>query len=239
MLSTPLFTFVAVLVPVLAVQLPLIFHDYLQDHDRVILGDNGLVAWNLEKLPNPNDTDHLVFETVHSLLQRWPNTRMRNGKRFAHFLIAVSLSSPGHNIVPGIIPRDTLLYHGSSDDEVPLGLEWTATDPEHGHIYCMDPPIPKFQQTCWLMTLATTRTLKVVYFDGNSGANMRIGTMDTQELIAWNIVASGDHRRERQMMRDLCEWGADFGVDGFVRYVHTRQRSPVLSIVVGWKWICA
>ena len=36
--------------------------------------------WNLDALPNPNATDHLVFETVYSLLQHWPNTRMRNGK---------------------------------------------------------------------------------------------------------------------------------------------------------------
>jgi len=40
----------------------------------------GNEDWRLDKLPSPNATDHLVFETVHSLLQRWPNTRMRNGK---------------------------------------------------------------------------------------------------------------------------------------------------------------
>ena len=37
------------------------------------------VEWDLEVLPNENATGHLVFETVGSLLQHWPNTRMRNG----------------------------------------------------------------------------------------------------------------------------------------------------------------
>ena len=35
--------------------------------------------WRLDKIPNPNATDHLVLETVYSLLQHWPNLRMRNG----------------------------------------------------------------------------------------------------------------------------------------------------------------
>lgn len=37
--------------------------------------------WNLDVLPHPDATDHLVFDTVHSLLQHWPNTRMRNGNQ--------------------------------------------------------------------------------------------------------------------------------------------------------------
>jgi hypothetical protein len=35
--------------------------------------------WNLNALPNPNATDHLVFDTVSSLLQHWPNTRYHSG----------------------------------------------------------------------------------------------------------------------------------------------------------------
>ena len=37
--------------------------------------------WNLDIHPNPNAIDRFVFETVQSLLQHWPNTRMRNGER--------------------------------------------------------------------------------------------------------------------------------------------------------------
>jgi hypothetical protein len=42
--------------------------------------DDTLVNWGLNELPFPNATHHLVFETVSSLLQHWPNTRLRNGK---------------------------------------------------------------------------------------------------------------------------------------------------------------
>ena len=33
--------------------------------------------WNSP--PNPNATDHLIFNSVSSLLQRWPNSLRRNG----------------------------------------------------------------------------------------------------------------------------------------------------------------
>ena len=29
--------------------------------------------------PNPNSTQHLIFNSVSSLMQRWPNTHRRNG----------------------------------------------------------------------------------------------------------------------------------------------------------------
>ena len=36
-------------------------------------------SWDLDALPDPDSTAHLVFDTVSSLLQHWPNTRYRNG----------------------------------------------------------------------------------------------------------------------------------------------------------------
>lgn len=38
-------------------------------------GDN----WDISIAPGANVTGHLVFETVNSLMQHWPNTRYRNG----------------------------------------------------------------------------------------------------------------------------------------------------------------
>ena len=71
MLRAALLSLVApVLVLALAAQVPLGYHQQ-DDHSE---------DWNLDTLPNPNATDHLVFETVYSLLQHWPNTRMRHGK---------------------------------------------------------------------------------------------------------------------------------------------------------------
>lgn len=60
----------------LAGQVPL-RSDY---HGQDELHHLGNGDWRLDRPPDPNATDHLVFETVHSLLQHWPNTRMRNGK---------------------------------------------------------------------------------------------------------------------------------------------------------------
>ena len=66
----------------LAAQVPLkLGSDLLwQETGKGILVEEGRTEWNLHTLPLPNDTDHLIFETVYSLLQRWPNTRMRNGR---------------------------------------------------------------------------------------------------------------------------------------------------------------
>jgi hypothetical protein len=35
--------------------------------------------WRLDEGPSENATGNLIFDTVHSLLQHWPNTRYRNG----------------------------------------------------------------------------------------------------------------------------------------------------------------
>lgn len=37
-------------------------------------------AWDFGQLPLDNATGHLIFHSVASLLQHWPNTLYRNGK---------------------------------------------------------------------------------------------------------------------------------------------------------------
>ena len=118
--------------------------------------------------------------------------------------------------MPGSIPKGTLLYHGTINNELPPGPEWVATDPEHSYLFCRDRS-PYLQQGCWHLTLATTRSLKVVYFDGSSAAKIPYGSLDTQDLIAWGVSDSHDIHDERQRIRELCKWGRNFGVDGFVR----------------------
>ncbi|KAG9313482.1 hypothetical protein JVU11DRAFT_5807 [Chiua virens] len=155
--------------------------------------------WDLNTLPNPNVTDHLVFETMHSLLQRWPNTRIRNG----------------HSIVPAVIPTGTIFYHGTGLNKLPQGPEWLATSPEHAYFFCQDELVEPIGQECRLFTLATTRPLKVVYFDGQSAARVPYGTLDTQDLIILGepLPETDDWERAGR----LCDWGNDFGLDGFVR----------------------
>ena len=38
------------------------------------------ITWNFSEKPSQDSTSHLIFDTVNSLLQRWTNTRYRNGQ---------------------------------------------------------------------------------------------------------------------------------------------------------------
>jgi hypothetical protein len=119
----------------------------------------------------------------------------------------------GHTIVPGTILEGTLLYHGTNHKELPPGPEWTAVDPEHSLFFCSD----ETGRGCWHLTLATTRPLKVVYFDGNSAATNDWGSMDTQDVVTWGMERPSWTFDEQRRIRELCKWGKGFGVDGFVR----------------------
>jgi hypothetical protein len=119
--------------------------------------------------------------------------------------------------VPGVIPTGTLLYHGTGTDRIPTEPDWTATDPEHSIIFS------RGMDGGWHLTLATTRPLKVLYFDGSSAAKVPEGTMDTQDIIAWGEPQQNRFRDERKRIVDLCRWGNEFGIDGFVRLVVTHH----------------
>ncbi|KAH8817621.1 hypothetical protein DL96DRAFT_1622935 [Flagelloscypha sp. PMI_526] len=154
--------------------------------------------WSLYDKPSENSTHNLVFDTIHSLLQHWPNTRYRNG----------------HNMVPGTVAPGTLFYHGRSDDQLPPGAQWIATDPEHSLMFCRS----RFGEGgCWHLTLVTHRELNVLYFDGSSAAKMPYGTMDTQDIVGWGNVYPERSFRERERIEALCDWGKPLGIDGFVR----------------------
>ncbi|KAJ3995590.1 hypothetical protein F5050DRAFT_273291 [Lentinula boryana] len=149
--------------------------------------------WDLNIPPSENGTGHLIFQSVSSLLQHWPNARYRNG----------------HNIVPGSIPIGTALYHGRSDSNYPKGADWTATDPEHSFLFCKRP--------CWHLTLVTTRPLKVLYFDGSSAVKMHGGSMDSQDIVLWGERRADRVFSEEERLEQLCKWGRKFELDGFVR----------------------
>ncbi|KAG2037637.1 hypothetical protein BDR03DRAFT_1010487 [Suillus americanus] len=152
--------------------------------------------WKFDENPPENATGNLIFDTVHSLLQHWPNTRYRNG----------------HNIVPGVIPIGTLLYHGTNGSHmIPNEPEWTATDPEHAIFFS------RGNGTGWLLTLAATRPLEVLYFDGNSAAKLFEGMMDIQDIISWGEPRPERFFDEKHRIDALCTWGKEFGIDGFVR----------------------
>ncbi|KAJ7661249.1 hypothetical protein B0H17DRAFT_953668 [Mycena rosella] len=154
-------------------------------------------SWDLNAAPNVSATGHLVFDTVSSFLQHWPNTRYRNG----------------HSLVPGTVPVGTLLYHGRGDSNLPIIPEWTATDPEHSYLFCRGAS----DEGCWHLTLVASRPLHVLYFDGSSAAKMRDGPMDTQDVVGWGQVLPERYSDDRHRIVDLCNWGKPMGVDGYVR----------------------
>ncbi|EEB90012.1 hypothetical protein MPER_11839, partial [Moniliophthora perniciosa FA553] len=152
-------------------------------------------TWNLKTPPDPDATGNLIFDTAHSVLQNWPNTRYRNG----------------HTVVPGIIPLGTLLYHGRHNHHFPNGSDWTSVDPEHSFLFCTHP--------CWQLTLVTTQPLNVLYFDGSSAAKMRGGSLDVQDLLLWGERKDDKAFSESERLEELCKWVKQkgLGLDGFVR----------------------
>ncbi|KAG1798605.1 uncharacterized protein HD556DRAFT_1518466 [Suillus plorans] len=179
---------------VLSAQIPLSSHPPLSFYPGL---ETDLGQWDLDEGPAVNATGHLVFETVNSLLQIWPNTRHRIG----------------HTIVPGIIPVGTILYHGAAGPHLPTALDWVAVEPEHSMLFCQG----SIEKGCWHLTLTVTRPMKVLYFDGSSAAKLLEGTMDTQDLVAWSEMKPEWVENEEQRIKDLCKWGRKYGVNGFVR----------------------
>ncbi|PVF97657.1 hypothetical protein CPB86DRAFT_785604 [Serendipita vermifera] len=141
-----------------------------------------------------NATDNLLFTTVASFLQQWPNTRYRNG----------------HAIVRGTIPVGTILYHARPDKNIPLIPEWLAFNIEHSYLVCYPPE-------CWMHTFEVEEELKVVYFDGSSGANSIWGHQDTQDVVLWGKPRPDKNRAERERIVKLCQWAQPFGLDAIIR----------------------
>ncbi|KAJ3906380.1 hypothetical protein F5879DRAFT_920684 [Lentinula edodes] len=161
------------------------------------LGNDG-DTWDISIAPGENVTGHLVFETVNSLMQHWPNTRYRNG----------------HSIVPGVVPLGTVLYHGRGDANTPTNPEWLATDPEHSYMFCRGQTA---DSGCWQLMVTAIRPLKVLYLDGSAAAKMPDGAMDSQDILAYGKVVPEKYRGERERINNLCDWTKDLDVDGFVR----------------------
>lgn len=107
-----------------------------------------------------------------------------------------------------------MLYHGTSQREIPTHPEWMATDPEHAYMFCAGYD----EGSCWQLTLAVETPLNVLYFDGSSAAKM-YGALDTQDLIAYGEVIDTTNRNydEDGRIQKLCEWGKRHNLDGFVR----------------------
>ncbi|TEB15050.1 hypothetical protein FA13DRAFT_1747761, partial [Coprinellus micaceus] len=127
-----------------------------------------------------------IFESVSSLLQQWSNTRYRNG---------------------------TSLRPLTQEYIIPSVPDWVATDPEHSYLFCRG---SEAEKGCWHLTLAVTRPLNVLYFDGSSAAKME-GCMDGQDMITWGNSPPNRIFDEATRIRDLCAWGKKYNLNGFMR----------------------
>jgi len=147
-----------------------------------------------------------------------PTVDIETVRLLLHILIADQSfdALAGHNVVPGVIPVGTLLYHGTSKNEIPKTPEWVAPDPEFSYVFCGKGADPS---GCWHLTLVSTRPLKVLYFDGSSSAKMWGGPLDTQDILIWDGIQFNRTWDEDHRIIDLCKWGAKYGLDGFVRCV--------------------
>lgn len=108
----------------------------------------------------------------------------------------------------------TILYHGQNNSIFPTGPDWMAFDFEHAFLYCHGEALK-----CYVLTMMTTRELRLLYFDGSSGGKMPTGTMDSQDIVIWGKVMpeKWGNWAEGERIRSLCEWGKQYQIDGFVR----------------------
>ena len=122
----------------------------------------------------------------------------------------------GHTLVPGLIPTGTLLYHGTTKNEIPQTSEWTSLDPEFSRGFCRK---ERLGDGCWHLTMVATRPLKMLYFDGSSAAKMWGGSLDSQDVLIWGGVQLNRTWDEYSRIKDLCNWGKVYGIDAFLRLV--------------------
>ena len=83
-----------------------------------------------------------------------------------------------------------------------------------------------------MYTFAASRPLHALYFDGFSAAKTGNGTLDLQNVLAYG-KADDKHLGpdgEYESGQILCEWGKEFGVEGFVREEATFEVTLYLFV---------
>ncbi|KAJ7493575.1 hypothetical protein FB451DRAFT_1214831 [Mycena latifolia] len=151
-------------------------------------------ALSWDKEPDVDATGNLIFNSMSELMLLWPNT----------------VIVQGHSIAPVSIPVGTVFYHGRPDPNIPSKPEWLAFDFEHSYFFAHG-------ENGHVLTLATSRELRLIDFDGLS-AHM---SPDTAEIVQFGEVKDGggwggDGGNDGLAGR-LCGWAAPLGIDGFIR----------------------
>ncbi|KAL0932833.1 uncharacterized protein CTRU02_211796 [Colletotrichum truncatum] len=146
--------------------------------------------------------DHVapfIFDSVQGLLKQWPNSYAPNG----------------HSVVAGTLEPATVLYHAKHGAGPPEKPTFFAFDAE------MSVGIYGGFGESRLHVYGTTRTLNIIYLDGQSATLTPAGTLDSQmALLQGSVPKSPSYDLtydDDQRAIDLCALVAELGIDGVVR----------------------
>jgi len=115
----------------------------------------------------------------------------------------------GHTVVPVTIPAGTMLFYGNDSDVSPPALDWLAFDFELSYHFC--------RTDCYVTSYMTLRPLHLLYLDGASASKVQDGALDVQDILIWGKPSPDKFFDEWERIQLMCEWGIQFGLDGFVR----------------------
>lgn len=162
---------------------------------------------------------HAIFNSIHSAGRQWGSGIYHNG--FA--------------LIPAIVPRGSIFYHGASTKEQPVAPVRLAFEPEAAEALvsewydgygCRPSTSPAIGQEClsspstqsYVHTYRNKRDLKLLLVDGMSAGKTNYGTLDTQNLVLLEgKQLSKDHATELNRAKELCEVVQPWGYDGLIR----------------------
>ncbi|KAF7968255.1 hypothetical protein HWV62_31555 [Athelia sp. TMB] len=153
------------------------------------------------------DNSNLIFQSLHALMKTWPQAFAPNG----------------HAVVPATIRPD-----------------WMAFNAEHSYIFGggMKRGSP-FYVADKLFTYAATRPLRVLYFDGFSASKQGGGVLDLQNVIVYGEAHGGERNEwygDIERGKLLCEWGIQYGIEGFVREEATYEVGSFIEAFTRLIW---
>ncbi|KAK5633879.1 hypothetical protein RRF57_009593 [Xylaria bambusicola] len=148
-----------------------------------------------------HDVAPFVFDELHSLLKQWPNTYAPNG----------------HAIVAGTVAPFTPLFHAKNGPGLPGRAAFFSFDA------CSEMSLGIFggSGSSVLHTVAPTRPLRVIYFDGQSATLTETGSLDSQlAILNGQVLPNPTYNQiydEGRRALDLCTLVDDLDLDGVVR----------------------
>lgn len=184
-------------------------------------GFGAALAADAAFAPNKVDAEknaHAIFNSVHSAGRQWGSGIYHNG--FA--------------LIPAIVPRGSIFYHGTTTKDVPSVPEWLAFDAETAEAFGSDwflnaargkrprKPSSETQSTMssrpdvhgYVHTYRNKKDLKLLFVDGMSAGKTDYGTLDTQDLVLLegrelNQTPYEDVSRAIELCKVVQPWGYD------------------------------